>query len=149
MDINQVHHTVVDSIEKLGYDLYGIEWLSAHKILRIFIDHTQGIGINDCVKVSEHVGFLLDHDERFGNSYRLEVSSPGIDRPLFCKKHYTKATGKRIFAELLVPIDGQKKFKGVLASCTDENFCLKIDDKLLEISFDQVRFAKVLELESL
>jgi len=78
------------AVEGVGKELLGIEYISAgnNSILRLFIDHENGINVDDCAEVSRQVGAILDVEDPIGPEYNLEVSSPGLDRPLFDLEHF-------------------------------------------------------------
>ena len=103
-------------VEDLGYDLVDIEFVreNAEQFLRFYIGKREGISIDDCQKVSEAVGNKLDEIDPIEGSYYLEVSSPGLDRPLKTDKDLKRNIGKEIEISLYKNIDGKKKFTGEL-----------------------------------
>lgn len=108
-------------IEDMGYELVGIEYIASgkHSILRIYIDSEQGIRINDCEAVSHQLSNILDAQGLIATQYNLEVSSPGVERPLFNIKHYQRFLGNSIRLRLLRPINGQRKFYGTIGSVNE------------------------------
>jgi len=90
-------------IESLGFEYWGLELLNHGRNLkiRLYIEAEAGVGIDDCVLVSGHISDLLDVEADFASDYRLEVSSPGMDRILFCENHYTRHVGERVELKLL------------------------------------------------
>ncbi|QQY80699.1 ribosome maturation factor RimP [Keratinibaculum paraultunense] len=113
-------------IEDLGYDLVDIEFIkeNGQQFLRFYIGNVEGITIGDCQKVSEAVGNKLDEIDIIKNSYYLEISSPGLDRPLKTDKDLRRNIGKEIEVSLYKNIDGKKKYTGKLASFTQENIII-------------------------
>ncbi|NLV75558.1 MAG: ribosome maturation factor RimP [Tissierellia bacterium] len=103
-------------VEDLGYDLVDIEFVreNAEQFLRFYIGKREGVSIDDCQKVSEAVGNKLDEIDPIEGSYYLEVSSPGLDRPLKTDKDLKRNIGKEIEISLYKNIDGKKKFTGEL-----------------------------------
>ena len=113
----QITELVRNVVEPMGYELLGCELLSqgtGGNIFRVYIDHEKGITIDDCSDVSHQLSGVLDVEDPIKGNYHLEVSSPGLDRPLFEEKHYDQFAGHEISLKMLVAIDGVKNFKGVL-----------------------------------
>lgn len=96
----------------LGYELLGIEYISQgrHSVLRLYIDSEQGIGLGDCEQVSRQVSGVMDVEDPLKGQYVLEVSSPGLDRPLFKAEHYVRYIGETVRIRLRRPVDNQRKF---------------------------------------
>lgn len=113
-------------VEDLGYDLVDIELVkeSGEQFLRFYIGKAQGISIDDCQKVSEIVGNKLDEIDPIEGSYYLEVSSPGLDRPLKTDKDLKRNIGKEIEISLYRAIDGKKKFTGKLLGFSEESITI-------------------------
>ena len=85
------------AVEETGKELLGVEYISAgnHSVLRLFIDHENGIDVDDCAEVSRQVGAILDVEDPISSEYSLEVSSPGLDRPLFEKRNLKRLLMKQ------------------------------------------------------
>lgn len=117
------------AVEETGKELLGVEFISAGKqsVLRIFIDHENGIDVDDCAEVSRQVGAVLDVEDPISSEYNLEVSSPGLDRPLFDKSHYEAVVGETIQAKLGVPLNGRRKFKGILVKIENDTLIVNVD----------------------
>ncbi len=126
------------AIESLGYELLGIEYHSQgkHSILRLFIDSPNGINADDCGNVSHQVSGILDVEEPLKGSYSLEVSSPGIDRPLFKLKHYEQFIGSNIKLKLREAVGDQKKFKGEITHIDGQKIFIFCEDIKSEIGFE-------------
>ena len=109
------------TIESMGYELVGIEYVAQgkHSFLRIYIDKEDGIAIEDCEQVSRQVSGILDVEDPIQGEYRLEVSSPGLDRPIFYPEHYQRFCGKEVTIRLHTPLDGRRKFKGRIKQVED------------------------------
>lgn len=107
---------------------------SNEKMVRIYIDKPGGITMDDCVSISRQLGDLIDiHIERIG-SYRLEVSSPGPNRPLNEKKDFHRFAGEKIKIETYEAVEGQKKFTGILEQINDDSVVIAVDGKKVEIA---------------
>ena len=119
------------AVESLGYELVGIEHLpqGKHSLLRIYIDSENGITIDDCEKISHQVSGVLDVEEAIHGHYNLEVSSPGLDRPLFTEEQFKRFSGQAVKVKLAVPLNGRKKLKGVIRNVSEGNIELEVDDE--------------------
>ena len=117
------------TIERLGYEMTDIEAKLGGKngVIRVFIDHDDGIGIEDCEKVSRAVSALLDVEDPVPGHYDLEVSSPGFNRKLTKVQHFQRFTGEIVKVEMRFPIEGRKRFRGKLLSTDDENIMVDVD----------------------
>ena len=95
------------AVEETGKELLGVEFISAgnNSILRLFIDHENGINVDDCAEVSRQVGAILDVEDPISSEYNLEVSSPGLDRPLFELAHFQEVVGETINVKLSMPFN--------------------------------------------
>lgn len=108
-------------IESMGCVLWGIQFVHAgrHSTLRVYIDRDGGVTVDDCAEVSEQIGRILDVEEVIPYEYRLEVSSPGMDRLFFTWEQLASAAGSEISFEFQSEINGSRKFKAVLKSAED------------------------------
>ena len=111
----------------LGYELLGIEYISQgrHSVLRLYIDSEQGILLGDCEQVSRQVSGVMDVEEPLKGQYVLEVSSPGLDRPLFKAEHYIRQIGHVVRVRLRRPQGNTRRFRGVLVEADKESILLR------------------------
>ena len=102
----------------MGYELLGIEYVGSrkHSVLRLYIDCEEGIGVDDCETVSRQVSAIMDVEDPINGQYNLEVSSPGIERPLFVIAHYQRFLGYDVRLRTYRPIDGKRNFTGSIGS---------------------------------
>ena len=102
------------TVQALGLELWGVELLQQgrYSLLRVYIEREEGVTIEDCEKVSRQVSALLDVEDPIAGEYTLEVSSPGVDRPLFSVEQYAKYVGSEVNLKLRRAVDGRRKFKG-------------------------------------
>lgn len=116
-------------VEALGFEMLGVEFVRAgkHSTLRVFIDHPDGITVDHCADVSHQVSAVLDVEDPISTEYNLEVSSPGMDRPLFKEAHYEACLGEVVSVRLRVPMDNRRNFKGQLLACEAGNIKVNID----------------------
>ena len=117
------------SIERLGYELADLEVKLGGRsgVVRVFIDHPDGISLDDCEKVSHAVSALLDVEDPIPGNYDLEVSSPGWNRKLTKIEHFERFAGETVKVEMRFPIEGRKRFRGKLASSDEENIVVEVD----------------------
>jgi ribosome maturation factor RimP len=127
-------------VQAMGYEMLGIEQFSKGRdsVLRIYIDHADGIGIDDCERVSKQVTGVLDVNDPIKGAYHLEVSSPGLDRPLFTDEQFSRFIGERIQVQLREKLDGRRNFKGKLTAVDDAGIHIKIDGEEYEITADKI-----------
>tara|TARA_Y100001978_G_scaffold124454_1_gene111050 strand:- start:75 stop:533 length:459 start_codon:yes stop_codon:yes gene_type:complete len=137
---------VAPTIEALGYRVWGLELQGGFKNnlkVVLYIDSEDGISVDDCATVSEHVSDILDMEELVPSSYVLEVSSPGLDRILFKDQHFKESIGLNVDVRLSRPFQGRKKLTGVLLDHGDLELVLrdKIGDR--NIPVDAIRKVRI------
>ena len=116
----------------MGYELLGIEYVAGgkHSVLRIYIDCEEGIRVDDCETVSRQVDAIMDVEDLINGQYNLEVSSPGIERPLFVIEHYQRFLGHDICLRTYRPIDGRRNFTGSIASVRETSNTIELVTEL-------------------
>jgi ribosome maturation factor RimP len=121
---------LIAPVEALGFELVGVEFVRAgkHSILRVFIDHEDGIDVDNCADASHQISAVLDVEDIITAEYNLEVSSPGMDRPLFNSAHYALVVGETITVKLSIPQNGRRNFKGLLLKCENDTILVKVDN---------------------
>ncbi len=114
-------------------------------VLRFFIDHEQGITIDDCAAVSREVSAYLEVEDIIEHSYHLEVSSPGAERPLKTEKDFLRFAGKKVRIKLRSPLNEQKVFVGILKGAEGENVLLEQDDQknILKLAMENISKARL------
>ncbi|MDP2562849.1 ribosome maturation factor RimP [Psychrobium sp. 1_MG-2023] len=142
---NRLTEMLEPAVEAAGFELVGIEYIRAgkHSILRLFIDHENGIDVDDCVEVSHQVSAVLDVEDPITTEYNLEVSSPGLDRPLFKAHHYSSRIGEIVTLQTVMPTDGRRKFKGEIVSVDGNMVTLKVDGQEYTIALANVKKANI------
>ncbi|MCJ7615324.1 MAG: ribosome maturation factor RimP [Desulfobacterales bacterium] len=143
--IAQVKDLTEPLCEAQGMELVHIEYRGESRgfILRIYIDKPGGITLDDCVFINRQLNDILDLHFDSSDSYSLEVSSPGPDRPLSKKLDFEKFRGKVARIKTIAPINGQKNFKGVLLNISEETINISLDDKTVAIPFKEVKSARL------
>ena len=117
------------TVERLGYELVDLEVRLGGKggLVRVFIDKSEGIDLDDCETVSRAVSALLDVEDPVPGNYNLEVSSPGLDRKLTKVEHFQRFEGETVKVQMRFPIEGRRRFRGTLVSSDDENIVVDVD----------------------
>jgi ribosome maturation factor RimP len=124
----RVRELIEPSVVALGYELVGVEYLprGTGGLLRVYIDSPEGVNVDDCERVSRQVSGVLDVEDPISGPYNLEVSSPGLDRPLFKAEDFARFAGQRIKVRLDVPVDGRRNVTGVLQGLSEG--CVIVDE---------------------
>lgn len=122
-------------VEALGFELLGIEFVRAgkHSTLRVYIDSPNGITVDNCADVSHQIGAVLDVEDPIGTEYNLEISSPGLDRPLFKEQHYQAVIGQTVSVRLRMPLDNRRNFKGEAVSVENGTLLISVDGEEFEL----------------
>ncbi|HEY2779201.1 MAG TPA: ribosome maturation factor RimP [Steroidobacteraceae bacterium] len=137
-------------IEAMGYELVDIEFAREGRggVLRIFIDLPAGeaagaVTVDDCARVSHAVSEVLEVQDPIKGHYTLEVSSPGFDRILRTRAHFERFLGQRVFVELKLPLDGRRRFVGVLKSASAETIVVEVDGNAHSLPLDRIQKARL------
>jgi len=133
------------SVEDLGYELVGIEYIRAgqHSTLRIYIDQEEGILVDDCAAVSRQVSAIMDVEDPITNEYTLEVSSPGLERPLFNAAQYADFVGEEVKIQLRMPIQNRRKWKGVISGVDGEIISVSVQGKEERFALSNIQKANI------
>ena len=128
------------AVEETGKELLGVEFISAgnHSVLRLFIDHENGIDVDDCAEVSRQVGAILDVEDPISSEYSLEVSSPGLDPPLFDKAHFEAVVDETVEVKISMPLNGRRKFKGKLIAVENDSLIVMVDNEEYELVISNI-----------
>ena len=134
------------AVQALGFELLGLEFVRAgrHSTLRVYIDHDQGITVDNCADVSRQISAILDVEDPITNEYDLEVSSPGVDRPLFKPAHYQQAIGEEVRLRTKLPQDGRRNFKGNLQAIDGDMIKVQIDEQTHIILLGNIERANII-----
>ncbi len=137
-DLQQVLET---ALEGLGYDLVDFERSGKGKLLRVYIDRSGGIDVDDCAKVSNHLSRVLPVE---GIDYdRLEISSPGLDRLLRKERDFVRFAGHKVRVKLRVPVAGQRNFVGVLRETRAGRVEIEADGKVVSLDLSNLDKARL------
>ena len=133
------------AIESLGYELSDIELKLGGRdgFLRVFIDRSDGIDVEDCQSVSRQVSAILDVEDPLPGNYVLEVSSPGLDRTLTKPAHFQRFMGKDVRIKLRFPLDGRRNFRGALRSADKEKIEVEVDGESHSLPLATIESARL------
>ena len=143
MNKEEISQKIKSAIEQLGYLFIDIEFRGdeRNRIIEIYIDNENGIVTSDCVDVSRACGDLIEEENLIESKYRLDVSSPGIDRPLKYIQQFKKNINRNFELEFEDQI--AEKFEGKLLEVNNETLNFEIDKKVEEVKFNNIKSAKV------
>lgn len=143
--VNDVESLIKPSIEEMNYELYHVEYVKENGefYLRIYIDSTSGISLQDCEKVSRTISDLLDEADPIKDAYYLEVSSPGINRYLYTPKHYQDNISKKILVKTISPVLAKKTHEGILKSFNDNEITIENNNEEIKIPLDKIKSVNV------
>lgn len=141
--IEEFAHALLPS---LGLELVEVQYRrEAHGwVLRVFIENEEGITVDHCADVSREVSDFLDVEDLIDHQYNLEVSSPGLERPLRSAQDFLRYAGRKARVKLREEVDGQKVLEGVIGQVEEENIELVLpDQKTVQFPFEYIRKARL------
>ena len=148
----KIEDLIAPVIEAMGYELWAVDLHQSgkHTLLRIYIDvplgdERRGVNLDDCGKVSSQIGALFDVENPIAGGYNLEVSSPGVDRPLFKVEHYKRYVGGLICIKLQQPKNGKRSFTGKISAVFDDRLELMVDKEVIVFELANINKANLLE----
>jgi ribosome maturation factor RimP len=142
-----VRDKILSLIATMGYEAVGLEWAGSNKrrTLRVYIDKSGGISLEDCMLVSRQIDTMLDVEEACADRYHLEVSSPGLNRPLFTVDHYARFVGHRVKLKLNEVLHGQQQWFAKMVAVDVNTGLIEIDTEVghLTVPFAHIEKANV------
>nr|WP_245362702.1 ribosome maturation factor RimP [Pseudomonas sp. BP8] len=144
--LEQLQDLLAPVVEALGFQCWGIEFVSQgkHSVLRIYIEKDGGIMVDDCAKVSHQVSGVLDVEDPISSEYTLEVSSPGMERPLFTLEQFASYAGEQVKIKLRSPFEGRRNFQGLLRGVEDQDVIVQVDDQEFLLPIDSIDKANII-----
>jgi ribosome maturation factor RimP len=141
----QVAELIADLVEADGFELVHVEYLpfGGTPILRVYIDQENGVTISDCAQLSKKASVLLDVEDLIASNYVLEISSPGLDRPLFKEADYERFTGEEIRLSTIVKIENRRNFKGTIEDFSNGLLSLNCAGQKFTIPFEKIKKARL------
>jgi len=132
-------------VEGLGFECVGVEYSSHPKngFLRIYIDSANGVLVEDCTSVSHQVSGVLDVEDPIVGEYKLEVSSPGMDRPIFKVKQFERLIGQTVKVHLFKPVEGRRNITGVIEKVEGDDIYLQQDEQVYKVAFQAMSKARL------
>lgn len=130
-------------VEGLGIELWELEYAAnrGNGLLRLYIDTADGVTLDDCERVSRAVSDVLDREDPLPGHYTLEVSSPGLERPLRTAEHFARYVGEQVFVELSQSLETRRRFKGVLVAAGETSIEVEVDGRRHELPIAEIRKA--------
>ncbi|MCD6363806.1 MAG: ribosome maturation factor RimP [Synergistetes bacterium] len=143
----QIESAIQKTVEREGVELLGVEFTTegGRRVLRIYIDSSEGISLRECERVSRAVDPLLDSMDIIEGRYFLEVSSPGLNRPLFKKKDYERFKGSTVKINTIEPVEGRRNFTGEIIDVGESEVIVKVNGVEFRISFENINKARLVE----
>ena len=127
----------------MGYELVGVEFDAHQRTLRVYLDSETGVQVGDCSAVSHQLSGLLDVEDPIPGNYHLEVSSPGLDRPLFTPGHFDRFKGSLVRIQLVRPLDGRRRFKARLLGLEGDKVKLLDGETQFDVPFESIDKARL------
>ena len=132
-------------VESLGYEWVGIEFHPhrANPVLRVYIDQASGISLSDCERVSHQISGILDVEDPIPGHYTLEVSSPGLDRPLFEARDFLRFVDREVRIQLDVPVNGKRNYRGLIRAVDDDEVIIETQGERLAVRLSSIGKARL------
>ncbi|MCY4265109.1 MAG: ribosome maturation factor RimP [Gammaproteobacteria bacterium] len=142
----RVQKLIEPTVQALGLQLWGIEQAvqGRFSVLRIYIENEEGITVDDCEKASRHISAILDVDNPAAGEYTLEVSSPGLDRPLFTPGQFSQFAGTKVRVRMRSLIQGRRKFTGLLSEVLEASIVMTVSGETVTLPFADIDKANVI-----
>ena len=138
--LDKLRELLEPAVKAAGMELWGLEFLpqGRHSVLRVFIDAPGGVTIDHCEAVSHQVSAVLDVEDPIAGEYHLEVSSPGLDRPLFTLGQCERFVGEQVKVRLRSAVAGKRRFNAVITGVSEDACLLSVDGEQLAIPMSVV-----------
>lgn len=142
---DKIEQLLKPTVESMGFDFWGCEYLPAgkHSTLRVYIEKPEGVTVSDCGSVSRQASAILDVEDPISNAYMLEVSSPGMDRPLMRPEQFKAYENALVQIRTAVDVMGRKRFKGKMVQVSEEGIEVEVDNEIYPIDFSMIEKANV------
>ncbi|MCB1750029.1 MAG: ribosome maturation factor RimP [Gammaproteobacteria bacterium] len=143
--VDRLHAALEPTVNGLGYDLWGVERSRSgdSQLLRLYIDHAEGITVDDCEVVSRQVGDVLEAEQLVRGDYTLEVSSPGLDRVLFTLEQHRRYVGHEVQLRMRDLVQGRRRLHGRLCAIADDALVVEADGEQYEVPFSAIERSRL------
>ncbi|KPX48209.1 Ribosome maturation factor RimP [Pseudomonas ficuserectae] len=144
--LEQLQDLLASVVVALGYQCWGIDFSSQgkHSVLRIYIDKEGGALVDDCAIVSRQISGVLDVEDPISTEYTLEVSSPGMERPLFTIEQFASYAGEQVKIKLRSPFEGRRNFQGLLRGVEEQDVVVQVEDHEFLLPIDMIDKANII-----
>jgi ribosome maturation factor RimP len=142
----ELERLIEPAVEQLGYELSDLEFKPGGRdgLVRVFIDKPDGVDLTDCEIVSRQLSAVLDVEDPLPGHYRLEVSSPGLDRKLTKPEHFQRFLGEPVRVKLRFPVDGRRNFRGALRAADAEHIEVEVDGESHSLQIATIESARLI-----
>lgn len=143
---DQLKELLEPVVESMECQLWGLEYFSQgrHSTVRLYIDKEGGVNLEDCEKVSRQASSVMDVEDPITGEYTLEVSSPGMDRPLYTLEQFAAYTGEQVSIKLRSAFEGRRKFTGLLNGVEDDDVLVVVDDNEYLLPLELIEKANII-----
>ena len=143
--VDDIALVIEAKLKAMGLELYELKHHRAgrHSTLRVYIDKPEGVTVEDCEQASRELSVVLDVEEFSQGPYSLEVSSPGLDRPLRTARDFARVRGRDVTVELSEPVGGSRRVTGAVQECTDSEVLLSCDGETVAVPLGLVTTGKI------
>ncbi|WP_024690092.1 ribosome maturation factor RimP [Pseudomonas tremae] len=144
--LEQLQDLLAPVVVALGYQCWGVDFSSQgkHSVLRIYIDKEGGVLVDDCAIVSRQISGVLDVEDPISTEYTLEVSSPGMERPLFTIEQFASYAGEQVKIKLRSPFEGRRNFQGLLRGVEEQDVVVQVEDHEFLLPIDLIDKANII-----
>lgn len=144
LTVPHIEDVLLPGAEALGYEIVAVELSGGDiSIVRVYIDTPDGVTVDDCAKASRQFGAIMDVEDPISNRYTLEVSSPGMDRPLAKPIHFKAVVGQDVKIKMATLVNGRRRFSGELVEATDEFAVVEVDGEQSELPYEDMDRARL------
>ncbi|MEE8625965.1 MAG: ribosome maturation factor RimP [Acidiferrobacterales bacterium] len=142
---SELRDVLEPTVTAMGFELVHVELAgsSRNPVLRVYMDGPGGVSVGDCARVSTQLSAVLDVEDRVEGPYMLEVSSPGLDRPLVKRADFERFAGEIIKIRMRAPLAGQRNFKGCLIGISGDHVLLDVGQEKLDLAFESIEKARL------
>lgn len=145
-NLSRLNEIVAPAVEAAGYEFVGLEYKLAgkHSVLCVYIDNEAGINVDDCASCSRQISAIMDVEDPITSEYSLEVSSPGVERPLFTSAHFQQFKGENVKIKLHSGVNGKRNFHGKINAVNNNSIQIEVDGEIINFDIGQLHRANII-----